>query len=349
MECLGGNGLKMKRETDIKFEKPNMDSWIKDFNTLLKINNYKFFEDMANHHSQANPKYIQRIGEPTDNFIERLLSTFYEAKVFEINKDINELLLMTDGTKSVEHLPFDKIFLDTDFDVSHLHDNQFNAEITHIKGLLIAKVDEVVIMNSKNKNEGKAFRLLDLKRFKTFGKSNGFKIWALCLDVEGGYSFNTINILNKLDIKYNFEISSHNPKVRKFVLEYVSNFLNLLNNPRDIEIVVRKYSEAKNRKRVRQGLNPIPSKKVIVPVGTLKQYIQQYKQSNDDFKYSHKFWVRGHWREFKSDKYIQVKGKRKWIYPYIKGKGILIDKKYQMKDKEVVDVNEKTKKKINTL
>ena len=51
--------------------------------------------------------------------------------------------------------------------------------------------------------------------------------------LRGGYSFNSINILNKLDIKYNFEISSHNPKVRKFVLEYVSNFLNLLNNPRD--------------------------------------------------------------------------------------------------------------------
>ncbi len=46
------------------------------FVTCLFVNSFTFAEEKS-----------------TDNFIERLLGTFYEAKVFEINKDINELLL----------------------------------------------------------------------------------------------------------------------------------------------------------------------------------------------------------------------------------------------------------------
>jgi len=67
----------------------------------------------------------------------------------------------------------------------------------------------------------------------------------------------------------------------------------------------------------------------------LRRYISNLK-SNGHIDYSHKFWVRGHWRTLKNEKrYKDSVGKKMWIKPFIKGKGILIDKKYELKKKNL--------------
>ena len=81
---------------------------------------------------------------------------------------------------------------------------------------------------------------------------------------------------------------------------------------------------------------PIPNKKIIIPVGNLKRYIEMYRHSDDSFKYSHQFWVRGHWVTFRHQRYKEAKGKKKWIYPFVKGEGIMINKKYELKKQEVM-------------
>lgn len=49
----------------------------------------------------------------------------------------------------------------------------------------------------------------------------------------------------------------------------------------------------------------------------------------------------GHWVNFISERYKQMKGKKIWILPYIKGKGKLIKKEYYVGEKEQCWENEK--------
>lgn len=60
----------------------------------------------------------------------------------------------------------------------------------------------------------------------------------------------------------------------------------------------------------------------------LQNYLQTLKtlKTGRHFSYSHSFWVRGHFRTYTSDRYIGAKGKKQWVMPYVKGKGLLIEK-----------------------
>lgn len=293
---------------------------------------WDFFDYAVKQHqyqSEHMPEKIESIGESEITFNQKLFYAFERAKVFGLDDDIKKLLIKTEGTNEIEKLPFDIIFLEVEFDVEYLNDKQFNRKITKIVGLLIASVNEAVVTDGK-----KSFKENTLIDLATLRGVEGFRTWALCLDEDGGYAFNTINVINKNDVfSEKLEVKSYNPKVRKFVLNFVSNFLNLINNPKDVIIQERVFSENKNKQRKRKGLPLIPNRKVIIPTGDFKQYIYDMKKGAD-FSYSHSFWVRGFWRNYKSDKYKHLKGKKKWIKPFIKGKGVLIDKKYDVKKKE---------------
>ena len=47
-------------------------------------------------------------------------------------------------------------------------------------------------------------------------------------------------------------------------------------------------------------------------------------------------WVRGHWMRFRSDRYKNMKGKKTWVYPYIRGFGNPNKKEYYLKRNEGV-------------
>jgi hypothetical protein len=63
--------------------------------------------------------------------------------------------------------------------------------------------------------------------------------------------------------------------------------------------------------------------------GALKRYLQQVRTGRH-FTYSHRFWVRGHWRHFRHPRFVHMRGQKIWIPPFIKGSGILIDKRYRL-------------------
>lgn len=107
------------------------------------------------------------------------------------------------------------------------------------------------------------------------------------------------------------------------MIRFVGNFLNLLNSDEVETILIEK----ENLKRISRGKNPI-SKIVFVRLkDKIKKYLNKLKSENS-FEYNHSFWVRGHWRTFRNEKFKQNVGKIIWILPFIKGDGILVKKDY---------------------
>jgi hypothetical protein len=43
-------------------------------------------------------------------------------------------------------------------------------------------------------------------------------------------------------------------------------------------------------------------------------------------------WVRGHWRKFNSERFVNKKGKKSWIYPFIRGVGTVEKNSYLVKE-----------------
>jgi hypothetical protein len=290
-----------------------------------------FYKSMARHAwvAKNNPNNIQGRGEPEEIFAKQLVTHFTDAHLYTVHDDVHELLIRTEGTKDIPHMPFNTMFIDVDFDVEHFHEMQFGFEIKRIYGLLVSGMDEFVSVDHAS---GKTYR--------TEGKA--IRIYALCLD-DGyvdmktgrvqGYAFNTFNVVQadwrnvmKLGSDPNVKVDCLTPKIRHFVVNYVSNLMNLLIN-RDREVVIcdREYSEAKNKQRERCGELRVPKIHLVTPIGKLREYISLYK-SNVHFTYGHSFEVSGHWYHYSHPRFKEKVGTRKWIYPFWKGTGIPISK-----------------------
>ena len=113
---------------------------------------------------------------------------------------------------------------------------------------------------------------------------------------------------------------------------FICNFLDFLNDP-EVELKTIKRSEKNRERRIKNGKMPIPPINFIIVTGKLKIY-QDGISSGIHFDFSCKFWVRGHFRRLiDEERYGESAGKRIWIKPYIKGKGILKDKNYKLKIK----------------
>ncbi len=110
---------------------------------------------------------------------------------------------------------------------------------------------------------------------------------------------------------------------------FICNFLDFLNNP-EVELLEIDRTKEQNARRVKKGKYPIRQLQDINLTGKLKIYLENM-QSDNSFNYSYRFWVRGHFRILKNKRYGVHIGKKKWILPYIKGDGILVNKNYNVK------------------
>jgi hypothetical protein len=285
------------------------------------MNNWQFFYERLALHSEAVrrvPERIESIGEDEETFPGKLIDSFLPAHPFHVHGQLNPLLTHTESLSEIDKVPFPHTFLDCDLDVSHLHEKQFGCKIHRIRGILIVEHEKPVL-----KVQGGGF---------IEGNGTAIRIYALCIDEEEkgkqGYSFNTVNIV-KEGIYKDIGYMTNTPRLRKYIINYVCNVLTLINDPeREIELVEHTPSSAKNRRRERQGLHPLPTMTVLLPVGSLRRYIRRLETEYESAYYSHRFWVRGHYRRLYSERY---KEKRvTWVKPYIKGEGILIKKKYEV-------------------
>jgi len=118
-------------------------------------------------------------------------------------------------------------------------------------------------------------------------------------------------------------------KVRKMLIGFTKNILQLVTDP-EVELVPYPRSVERDRKRARRGKPPIPDRMVIKLKGKLKHYMDSVARNEKLFTYSHRFWVMGHWRHYRHPKWGERVGTAIWINAYVKGEGMLIDRRYKI-------------------
>lgn len=116
-----------------------------------------------------------------------------------------------------------------------------------------------------------------------------------------------------------------------FIRRMAMNILDFIHDP-DVRMIRTQRSD-KNLKRHavknRASVNDMPSLYTrILITGALKQYVQQARAGRQDAHYSHRFYVRGHFRHLVAERYKEARGKTLWIPPYVKGEGMLVRKSY---------------------
>lgn len=225
------------------------------------------------------------------------------SKKFLIEDNITQLLLKTKSKYHSNKLPFRSIFIDC-----NLRINKIN-----ILGLLL--FEDMQIVDEKGLLSKHIFCFYE---FEGSFLPIAFPYSILC-DLVEDYEY-------LKEAGWDINMSK---KVRNFVI----NFLDFLNTP-EIELVTIERTKEQNTKRIKKGKIPIPIFSNVRVTGKLKIYINQL-QSDGSFHCSHRFWVRGHFRTLRNkERYGNKIGTKIWVVPYIKGKGILIDKMYDVENKK---------------
>lgn len=226
------------------------------------------------------------------------------TKIFKISKEITKLLLLTKNNFRPKYFsPFKSIFLDCHIDY---------REREVINGMLIQEV------TSKIRETGEYRRDIDVFLFIERTDSKKVLFIQYPLNKRDGQKMDEVTYI------YNFD----KPNSKDIAL-FAVNFLDFVNNP-EIELVTVERTNEQNQKRIKRGKLPMPPHVFVNVTGKLKIYLNEL-QDGGHFSYNYRFWVRGHFRTLRNERRYKNKvGTKIWIVPYIKGKGILIDKVYNV-------------------
>jgi hypothetical protein len=220
-------------------------------------------------------------------------------KNIELDSDLIPLIEDTDFPKEISHIPWDYFFIDNNF--------VLNEEII-IKGLAVAKSP----FND-------CYLYIGTIYFKQYNQS-------VNLTFRNDYNDEKVTnneILNKasdtsevlLIRKYLIE---HNNYLRDYLFKIINNFVTFINNSHsDIEYIDKIFYNSKSR--INRGKLPNTNCTYIKLQGKIKQYAINYKSNRAIMNMM--YLVRGHWRNYIAERYVNVKGKKEWIYPYYKGTG----------------------------
>lgn len=257
-----------------------------------------------------------------ENFRQMFMEGMSVAKVFEVEDDVKKLLCLTETPiKNDEiHLPFSSIFLDVSFTKEELKEYGVNIKNDTITGISVQV--RTLALEKPNNIVGDALYIITLSQEGE--------------DVVFDDFVRNINLTEDTSKKYpGIENIGTQPNsltdavTVKFIHKFVLNFLNFLNNP-EVEYVEHIRSAKNRERRAKKGKAIIPSTMSIKVTGKLREYIDE-AASGENWHFNYRFWVRGHFRDLKDDRYVNKK--RIWILPYIKGKGILVDKTYDVKQR----------------
>ena len=228
-----------------------------------------------------------------------------KAKVFHCSEYLRDMLILTDNEIHARKLPFTCMFIDVEFD--------YDEHITYWGFLLTAVVKDGESL--RYVNEGEA--------------PNGFNVLAIGVDKRDlmvTYAFTTV-------LEDGMIPSSTDKGLLVMLSRFACNFLDFLNDP---SVLIVKGDETKLKefeplqrfyRSKRIDLNKTYFVQISEP---LKRYVDNYIYLRTKRGFSHRFWVRGHFRTLHADRYGENVGKRIWIAPYVKGQGILIEKQYDV-------------------
>jgi|TARA_R100001530_G_scaffold62534_1_gene44990 hypothetical protein len=257
-------------------------------------------------------------GNSAESFQENIRYSINHCKIFKVGEDVKKLLFLTKPPVKNNHinLPFPEMFIDVSFSKEELNKIGLDMGYGRIIGIMLKKGN---MIHEKLGGDvvGEALRI-------TIFSETGGKWWfdTFNKNINLTEGWNDWNVTVK-------ENETTDKKAKKIVHCFALNFLNFMNNP-EIQTVVVERDDEKNEKRISKGKIPLPSIHHVRVTGVLKEYLNKLN-SEGSFELSHRFWVRGHFRTLKSEeRYGKNAGKRSWILPYIKGKGILVEKQYDV-------------------
>jgi len=237
-----------------------------------------------------------------------------ELRLVELEKDLIPLVERTDNKIFFRPLFFHSIFIN----------NDFHFEDLIIKGIYITEC---------NTEKGTCSYTLH------HPDVNDYAIFVVAADVNVGCEYHLSFALIDKVIGSQFLDSKEESKKLKRCAEYVRmlicNIIDMVEgNTNDLSVVVIETKEEQNIKRIKRKKVPIPTRIVIRAKDEFKKYVKKFNSDMEDFgsrKLGYKFLVMGHYRHFRDEKYKNVKGTKKWIFPYWKGEGIAISKEYLLK------------------
>lgn len=273
-------------------------------------------------------KYKKRNITDTDTIIamekrqnasqKRELDLYLElAKVYEISDKHKFLLMMTTEPKMEEselwqqvRLPFPEIFIDVSF-----QSDEINNVESHIHGILIKELKSI---DTKIDDSGnlRPLTLYGLTAYITGISNDGLPFVDR---FHFPILFKDENESDKIDVDY------MDKKEAKFIRKFIINFILFLKD-REVVWIESKRTKSNQMRRIRQNKMPLPSSNIINLTGELKRYVNSLQDSDFKGKLTHKFWVSGTWRTYRSSRYKKMRGKVQWIEPFQKGTGIEVRK-----------------------
>lgn len=273
-----------------------------------------------------------------------LLHETHKVRIFNITLQLTNLFLVTDNDISIRKMPFDNIFLDTKIKINNIEiwgigvgEYNYNQE----KISKIYKELEDKMKDCKTDLERMKIKWEHVyEAWKNDSTNENYEdkviVWhAMGLD----HNDDTIFIINSqifgdlevtpikiYESKTNFNTEDIT-KIKDNISLFVCNFLDFLHDP-EIELITVERTKEQNDKRIKKNKDILPTEIFIRLDGTLKIYLDKLESQLSEEHFNHKFWVRGHWRTLRDEKYKKNIGIKIWIRPYIKGQGILIQKEY---------------------
>jgi len=236
-----------------------------------------------------------------------MFSSIKQSRIFKIPKDLTSLFLLTKPTENYE-LPYETIFIEQFIKQGN---NNINGILLSQKPQTLREFDhdnKILVYSSISLN-GESF-------------STGFKL----NDPERNLP-SPSNEIEDANIRIS-EMAQAN--MINTINDLVNNFLCFVNSP-DIEYVTKIDTPRDTKIRKRKGKPQRPPIASIILTDPIKRYLSK-QRLGEKMVYSHRFWVRGHWRTLRNIKrYGENTGKNIWIKPYIKGDGLLINKNYELR------------------
>jgi len=302
------------------------------------MKNYtKFTAHFQDYIKSKEKGLTESFAEPDEKWSKRIFTSLNQCKIFELTENMKKLLALTKPPRTNEkvHLPFPATFVDIGFRKKELADLGIDIEYEEIIGILVT--ERRMMIPKEDPNEERAITEEDKKDGRIIGRLLSFEIF--CKEYVKGEPYNTFKTFSadmELNEGYEDKIKVSHPhidkKTRKFLHLFVLSLLNFLQDP-NVIILHTETDKQRNVKRIKRGKMAIPGRMVIKLTGDLKIYMDTVNSNKGLWSYSHKFWVRGHYRTLRHPKWGDKVGHRMWIVPYIKGQGILIHKRYKIEDK----------------
>ena len=261
---------------------------------MTGLNEYKFFISVLRDYKEKNPT------DSRSNITDILDSE--ETKLFITDKTMNWFFTSTNPAMIKEKLryPFKQIVI---------NDNIKIDDINYLSciGLFFTDGMKYDTINCDLKEELLRPKVGVTTCLRSTKIKNVYTLFDFSLYLDNGkiarYSTKKLTKIEK--------------DIYDSVSKYVLNFLLFMNEPRVVTYIV----SPNNKRRVRNGLIPIPSQLITKITPELKEYINvSYKKSNSTFGY--RFDVHGHWRVLSHPRYKNNVGKKIWIPPYEKGEGL---------------------------